>query len=70
MKKEITSIAIETTDNGYLISITKRGDYSPSLKLVVGSMSDLMGNLTRELFQHEDVRNERLNPKPEPKEAE
>lgn len=70
MKKEITSIAIETTDNGYLISITKRGDYSPNLKLVVGSMSDLMGALTRELFAHEEVRNERLNPTPAKKEEE
>jgi hypothetical protein len=68
MKKEIKALEVEPTDNGYLIKVTLQGDYNPSVKLVVGAMSDLMMHLTRFLFEHEASRNERLNPKP--KEAE
>lgn len=63
-KKELTSIVIDATDNGYLVSLTRKGEYNPGERLVVASLSDLMGKLTRVLFEHEDLRDARVNPKP------
>lgn len=63
-KQELRIVEIEATDNGYLIRLTRMGEYSPGERMVVTSMSDLMGKLTRVLFEHEDLRDTRINPKP------
>lgn len=48
MQKKCSKIEIEFTDNGFLLSVTKKGDYSPSIKTVEQNIGNVLCAIAEE----------------------